>query len=260
VIKKIHLRYINYLSKSVTKYEIHSPFLFDLLTQVFDDKRKYPEYLKVEKLKIDLLNNKKVITVTDLGAGSRMDKSNERSVRQIAKNASKSKKIGRLLFRLARYFQPNNILELGTSLGLSSLYLAYGSPSSKIITIEGCPNISKIAAINFQKAGTDQIQLETGNFDDKLPEILGHIDSLDFAFIDGNHQQEPTIQYFEQCLSQSNPDTILIFDDIHWSDGMEKAWENIISHPSVTLSVDIFHMGIVFLRKELTKQHFVIRF
>jgi predicted O-methyltransferase YrrM len=198
--------------------------------------------------------------VTDLGAGSRVDKSNERSIRQIAKNASKSKKIGRLLFRLSRHVQPNNILELGTSLGLSSLYLAYGSPSSNIITIEGCPNISKIAADNFQKASMYKIQLETGNFDDKLPEILEKINSLDLAFIDGNHQQEPTIKYFEQCLLKSNPDSILIFDDIHWSDGMEKAWEYIINHPSVTLSVDIFHMGIVFLRKELTKQHFVMRF
>lgn len=260
MIKKIHLRYISYLSKSLTEFDIHSPFLFDLITQVFEDKRKYPEYIKVEKLKKELLHNKKVIAISDLGAGSRIDKSNERSVRQIAKNASKSKKIGRLLFRLARYAHPNNILELGTSLGLSSLYLAFGSPSSNIITIEGCPNISKIAADNFQKAGMDQIQLVIGNFNDKLPVILKQMDSLDLAFIDGNHQQEPTIQYFKQCLSMSNPDTILIFDDIHWSDGMEKAWENIINHPDVTLSVDIFHMGIVFLRKELTKQHFVIRF
>ena len=256
----MHIKYISYLSKSFTKYDVHSPFLFDLITQVFDDRGKYPEYHRVESLKKELLKNNEIITVTDLGAGSRMDKSNERSVRQIAKNASKSKKIGRLLFRLSRYTHPNNILELGTSLGLSSLYLAYGSPSSSIITIEGCPNISKIAADNFQKAGMDQIELETGNFDDKLPGVLQNMETLDLAFIDGNHQEEPTIQYFEQCLLKSNPDTILIFDDIHWSDGMEKAWENIISHPSVTLSVDIFHMGIVFLRKELTKQHFVIRF
>ena len=260
MIKKIHLRYISYLLKSFTKYDIHSPFLFDLITQVFDDRRKYPEYIKVEQLKKELLQNKSKISVIDLGAGSRVDKSNERSIRQIAKNASKSKKIGRLLFRLAKYAHPNNILELGTSLGLSTLYFAYGSPSSNIITIEGCPNISKIAADNFQKAGMDKIQLVTGNFDDKLPGILGKIDSLDLAFIDGNHQEEPTIQYFEQCLLKSNPNSILIFDDIHWSDGMEKAWENIINHPDVTLSVDIFHMGIVFLRKELTKQHFVIRF
>lgn len=253
-------QYLKYFRNAQTKYDVHSPFLFDLITNVFDDKKKYPEYIKVEQLKKELLQNKLKISVTDLGAGSRVDKSNERSIRQIAKNASKSKKIGRLLFRLSRHVQPNNILELGTSLGLSSLYLAYGSPSSNIITIEGCPNISKIAADNFQKAGMFKIQLETGNFDDKLPEILEKTNSLDLAFIDGNHQQEPTIKYFEQCLLKSNPDSILIFDDIHWSDGMEKAWENIISHPSVTLSVDIFHMGIVFLRKELTKQHFVVRF
>lgn len=260
MIQKIHLRYISYLSRSFTKYDVHSPFLFDLITKVFDDKKKYPEYVKVEKLKAELLKNKDVVSITDLGAGSRVNDSNERSIKQIAKNASKSKKIGRLLFRLSRYFEPDNILELGTSLGLSSLYLALGSPSSNIITIEGCPNISKIATSNFQKLGMDQILLETGNFDDKLPAVLKNMKSLDLAFIDGNHQEEPTIRYFEQCLLKSNQSTILIFDDIHWSEGMEKAWENIISHHNVSLSIDIFHMGIVFLRKELTKQHFVIRF
>lgn len=234
--------------------------MFDLITHVFDDRKRYPEYIAVENLKKELLDNTEVISVTDLGAGSTVDKSNDRSISQIAKNASKSKKIGRLMFRLSRYFQPENMLELGTSLGLSSLYLAFGSPASKLITIEGCPNISKIARENFRKTGKENIQLETGNFDDRLPELIEGVKSLDFAFIDGNHQQEPTYNYFEQCLLKSHPDTVLVFDDIHWSDGMEKAWENIIGHPNVSLSVDIFYMGIVFLRKELTKQHFVIRF
>ena len=254
------IQYLKYFRKAQTKYDVHSPFLFDLITQVFEDKRKYPEYHKVEKLKKELLKNNELITVTDLGAGSTVDKGEKRSVSSIAKNASKSKRIGRLLFRLSRYFQPNNILELGTSLGLSSLYLAFGSPSSKIVTIEGCPNISKIAIENFQQVSMDQINLKTGNFDDKLVEVLEQIEILDLTFIDGNHQFGPTINYFEQCLAKSSHDSIFIFDDIHWSDGMEKAWENIINHPDVSLSIDIFHMGIVFLRKELTKQHFVVRF
>lgn len=257
---KLIFRYIQYLFHCKTKYDVHSPFLFDLITQVFDDKSKYPEYTKVEHLKKELLKNNELISVTDFGAGSTVVKGNERSISSIAKNASKSKRIGRLLFRLSRYFNPGNIIELGTSLGFSSLYLAYGSPSSNIITIEGCPNISKIAAHNFRKVGMDQINQETGNFDDKLADILLQFDSLDFAFIDGNHQFEPTIRYFKQCLLRSNPNTVFIFDDIHWSEGMEKAWKNIIGHPDVSLSVDIFHMGIVFIRKELTKQHFIIRF
>lgn len=260
MIKKIHLRYLIHLSKSYTKYDVHSPFLFDLITQVFDDKNKYPDYLKVEQLKKELLQDHRMIEVTDLGAGSRVDNNTSRSISRIAKNASKPKRIGRLLFRLSQYFQPDNMLELGTSLGLSSLYLAYGSPSSNLTTIEGCPNITQIAKDNFEKAGMDEIEILTGNFDDKLPEVLKKINSLDFVFIDGNHQKEPTINYFEECLVKSNSNTLMIFDDIHWSDGMESAWENIINHPDVSLSIDIFHMGIVFLREELTKQHFVIRF
>lgn len=260
MITKFHLRYIKYLLNSISKFDIHSPFLFDLITKVFDDKTKYPEYVKVEQLKKALLLDDRLIEVTDLGAGSQVDNNQKRSIRNIAKNAAKTKKMGRLLFRLSRYFKPENLVELGTSLGLSTMYLAYGSPSSKIITMEGCPNISKIASENFQIADLGNIKMAVGNFDDRLPEVLQQMNSLDFAFIDGNHQYEPTISYFEKCLAKSNPGTVMIFDDIHWSDGMEKAWENIIGHPDVSLSVDIFHMGFVFLRKELTKQHFIIRF
>jgi predicted O-methyltransferase YrrM len=260
VITKFHLRYIKYLFESITKYNINSPFLYDLVTQVFDDKKSYPEYKKVEHLKKELLKNSEIIEVTDLGAGSKTGKQTERSVKQIVKYSSKPKKIGRLLFRLSNYFKPGQILELGTSVGLSSMYLSYGYRSAKVVTIEGCPNISHIAQTNFEQLGMSNIQLVTGNFDDELIGVLEKVKSIDLAFIDGNHQQQPTIKYFEQCLSFSGPDTVLIFDDIHWSEGMEKAWQHIINHPSVTLSIDIFFIGIVFLKPGLSKQHFVIRF
>ena len=260
MIKKLHLRYINYLLSSVTKYDVHSPFLYDLITKVFDDKKKYPEYVKVEQLKKELLLNKSIISVTDLGAGSRVNKGNERSVGQIAKSSSKSKKIGRLLFRLVKYYQPGNILELGTSLGLSSLYFALGNPASKIITIEGCPNISNIAAENFKKLSVNNIELFTGNFDDLLPEILKSVKNLDFIFIDGNHRENPTINYFEQCLTKAYNDTVFVFDDIHWSEGMENSWNYIKAHPKTTLTIDLFFVGIVFLKSELSKEDFIIKF
>lgn len=256
----IIINYLKYLKNAQTKFDIHSPFLFDLLTKVFDDNTEYAEYNKVEKLKTEILQDKTIISVTDLGAGSKVDKGNQRSISRIAKNSSKSQKIGRFLFRLAKYFQADNILELGTSVGLGSMYLALANPGSKIITIEGCPNISKIAKENFKNLEIENIEVQTGNFDDVLPPILESAGNFDFVFIDGNHREEPTKRYFELCLDKVTNETIFVFDDIHWSEGMENAWQHIQNHSRVTLTVDIFHMGLAFIRQELTKEHFVIRY
>ncbi len=252
--------YISYRYSSRTKFDVHPPFLFDLITKVFEDKKNYPDYQKVEKLKKALIKNRQTVSITDLGAGSSMNKNPERSIGFIARTSSKDKKRGRLMYRLASYFKPGNILELGTSLGLSTAYLSLGSPESKIITIEGCPNIAALAEDNFKKLKLDNIDLICGNFDNELDRVLNTIPQLDFAFIDGNHKREPTIKYFEQCLSRTVNDSVLIFDDIHWSEGMETAWEHVKQHPAVTLSIDIFFMGIVFFRKELSREHFVIKY
>jgi predicted O-methyltransferase YrrM len=252
--------YFEYLLKSKTRFDIHSPFLFELIENVFKNKKDYIDYARVEELKSNLLQNDKKILVKDLGAGSIIDKGNERSVKQIARNSSKSLKYGRLMYRIAAYFKPKTMLELGTSLGLTTAYMAYGSPGSKIITIEGCPNIAREAHDNFKSLGLDNIEIITGNFDTELPGILNSVSNLELVFIDGNHRKDPTINYFKQCLSKVSNEMIIIFDDIHWSKEMEEAWREVSSHPAVTLSLDLFFMGFVFFRKELTEQHFIIRF
>jgi len=252
--------YINYYLHAVTKYDVHPPFLYDLIIKVLNDKQHYPGYDRVEDLKNQLLREKFIVKVDDYGAGSKKTTKNSRSIRQIAKYSSSSKKYGRLLFRLARYFKPEMVLELGTSLGLSSAYMALSNPDSKIITIEGAPKIAEYAKKNFETLDIENIQVITGQFDEVLPDLINQISRLDMAFVDGNHKQEPTIRYFEAMLTKSVNETLFVFDDIHWSDDMEKAWVYIINHPAVTLSVDIFFMGIVFLRQELTRQHFMLRF
>ncbi|MCD4663796.1 MAG: class I SAM-dependent methyltransferase [Bacteroidales bacterium] len=253
-------KYLSYRFFSKTKYDIHPPFLFDLITQVFEDKKKYPDYIKVETLRKELIGNKRKISVEDLGAGSVVDKGEQRAISQITKYSSKPLKYGRLLYRLTNYFKPDTILELGTSLGLSSAYMVFGNAASQVTSIEGCPNISGLAAENFKKLSIDNINLITGNFDEILPDVLNSLKHLDFVFIDGNHRKEPTIKYFEQCLSKINNDSIIIFDDIHWSEGMEAAWKYIKNHSSVILTIDTFFMGFVFFKKELSKQHFILKF
>ncbi len=254
------LKYLQYLYRSTTSYGVHPPFLFNLVTKVLDDKSVKEDYLRVEELKKQLIRDKEIITVTDLGAGAISGRGKEREIGYIARSSSKTKKYARLLYRMVNYFQPRTVLELGTSLGFSSAYMALGCRSSRVITIEGCPNIADLAQKNFRELNVPNIRLINGSFRDELPAVLNSIEQIDFVFIDGNHQKEPTINYFEQCLTKAVNETVFVIDDIHWSEGMEAAWEYICSHPLVTLRVDVFYMGMVFLKKELTHQHFIIRF
>jgi predicted O-methyltransferase YrrM len=257
---KLIQNYLAYWFRSQTKYRVHSPFLFQLFTNVFENKLANRKCGKIESLKKQLLENHHKITVMDLGAKTACGLNHIRKISYLARTSSKPAKYGRLLFHLVENFKPLTILELGTSLGLSSAYMAVGNPSSKVITVEGCPNISELARKNFIELGLLNISLINGNFDEVLPDILYSVDKVDFVFIDGNHREEPTIKYFEQCLTKAVNETVFVFDDIHWSEGMEKAWKYIQNHPRVTLTADIFFMGIVFLKKELTRQHFIIRF
>lgn len=240
---------------------MHSPFLFHFITKILNEKNEYPEYKKVEELRNNLLVDDTELTIQDFGAGSFINKSNVRTIASIAKNAAKPKKYGQLLFRMVKEYQPETILELGTSLGITTSYLALAKPDAKVLTMEGANEIATVAKNNFSTLGINNISIKLGDFNHNLIPILSGFSNLDFVFIDGNHQQGPTERYFAALLAKANNDTILIFDDIHWSKEMEAAWKTIKEHPDVRCSVDLFFIGIVLFRKEfLAKQHFVIRF
>jgi len=254
---KFILKYLWHNLSTHRGHNIHSPFIFDLLTNIIKDTTPFYIYRDIESIRSKMLLSDKEIQVVDYGAGGTSEK---RKVRNIIKCSSVKPKYAQLLFRLVNHFKPETILEFGTSLGISSLYLASVSKQSKLITIEGCPETAEIARQNFEKLKVKNIELITGNFDDVLPKILGQINQLDFVFFDGNHQKEPTMSYFEQCLPLINNNSVFVFDDIHWSDAMEEAWKEIKEHPQVTVTIDLFFMGLVFFRKELTKQDFAVRF
>jgi predicted O-methyltransferase YrrM len=252
----------HYLTASSGRgHGVHSPFVFDLITKVINDKQYYPEYDQIENLRQELRKDTTSLTIEDFGAGSSFDKTDQRTVASIAKNAAKTKKLGQLLFRMVKRYQPAMILELGTSLGLTTSYLAAANSLAKVVTLEGAPAVATMAESNFKLLNLSNIQLVKGNFDDTLMPTIQKIPSTDFVFIDGNHQQDPTEKYFRQLLSKTHNDSILIFDDIHWSRGMESAWDTIRKHPSVRCSIDLFFIGIVLFRQEFReKQHFVLRF
>lgn len=240
---------------------VHSPFVFDLITSVLNDKRHYYAYDRVEGLRALLQKDKRMIEVTDLGAGSSMITTNQRSVASIAKMAAKSPKLGQLLFRMVVYYKPTRILELGTSLGISTLYLASGNEQMPVVTLEGSAAVAEVAQQNFRTMALGNIRSVIGNFDDILPELIEAEPGFDMVFIDGNHRLEPTLAYFDQLKAQIPTRAILIFDDIHWSEEMEEAWDRIKKDPSVMLSVDLFFIGIIFFDPAFkVPQHFRIRF
>ncbi|MEO7308046.1 MAG: class I SAM-dependent methyltransferase [Ferruginibacter sp.] len=257
---KKYLRY--YFTASNGKgHGVHSPFVFDFIKNVLRDKRKYEYYQVIEKGRQQLLKQKGSIEVQDLGAGSSVIKTNKRVVADIAKSSLKPAKYARLLYRIVKYYKPVTILELGTSFGITTSYLAAANPDGKVYTIEGSPAIADIARRTFSRVGLSNVELSEGNFDHVLPEFLTKAGKIGLAFIDGNHRKEPTLAYFAQLLNNSTPSSILVFDDIHWSDDMEQAWDIIQQHPAVTLSIDLFFIGIVFFNADINhKQHFTIRF
>jgi predicted O-methyltransferase YrrM len=240
---------------------IHSPFVYSFIREVLNDNKKYPAYNKIESLRKRLLNDKQVIEVADFGAGSGIDNRLQRSVASITRYAAKSPKLAQLLYRSVNYFKPSTIVELGTSMGITSSYLASGNPAASVYTLEGAGSVAAIAKENFESLGLKNIQLIHGNFHETLSPLLSKLKRAEFVYIDGNHRLEPTLAYFSEFLSAFDAYSIFVLDDIHWSREMETAWKTIQQHPSVTCTIDLFFLGYVFFRPEFkVPQHFTIRF
>jgi predicted O-methyltransferase YrrM len=274
---QLALKYISYYLTAANGkgHGIHSPFVFDFIRKVLNDRTEYEDYKKVEDLREKSLKDQAILAIDDHGAGSSSSPSKERSVSSVAKHTVKSKKYAQLLYRIVKYYQPNSIIELGTSLGITTSYLSLARPQGKVFTLEGSGEIANVARQNFKtlevegppdqplaaKVRREGINLIEGNFDYTLPPVLYQLASVDMAFIDGNHRREPTENYFHWLLEKANSNSIFVFDDIHWSKEMEQAWEHIKEHPAVRCSLDLFFIGIIFFRIEFKeKQHFTVRF
>lgn len=261
--------YLKFIWNSKNEHGVHSPFVFDLVTKCFYDKKTKPEYKILKNYRNSLLQNKKTIEVTDFGSGSRIFKSTTRQISKIAQTAGISPKRAQLLYRIVNYFQPENILEIGTSLGLATSTLSLGTRAkgelseannkSKITTLEGCPNTMAMAINQCQLQNLNNINFINTQFESYLKNC--HLSTVNYQLIyfDGNHSKQATLDYFELLLPTITNETVWIFDDIHWSTGMEEAWEIIKKHPKVKVTIDTFQWGIVFFRFEQEKEHFIIR-
>ncbi|MEJ8755675.1 class I SAM-dependent methyltransferase [Pontibacter sp. H259] len=252
--------YLVYRAKAFKLHGVHSPFVFNLYNQVILHDGDFYAYPRIEAVRTDLLANEKTIEVTDLGAGSKSIKYKSRKISDIARTSLKPAKYSQLLFRLVNHFQPKVVFELGTSLGITTAYLAEASRNAQIYTFEGCPNIAGIAKANFEYLHMRNITQITGNLNNTLQPQLQQIPQLDFVFFDGNHRYEPTMRYFEQCMAKAHENSVFVMDDIYWSSEMKRAWREIKNHPKVAQTIDLYFVGLVFFRTTQPKEHFTLAF
>ncbi len=249
-------QFLKYQRKASTKYYLHSPFVYQFYLNVLEGEVE-KEVAQINLLRIKLRNDIREIEIEDFGTA----KSAKRKITELEKKVAVKEKYGLLLFRIVKYFQPKNILELGTNIGISSSYTALANPSAKIISLEGSKNLIQEAKKNHASLNISNTEFISGNFDDTLLHALQKFSSVDLILFDGNHTNAATLKYFEQCLPYANENSVFIFDDIYYCSEMTEAWEAIKQHPQITLTLDVYQFGICFFRKEkLAKENFVLRY
>lgn len=252
------INYLRYRISAKGAQGIHSPFVFELYNKVIKESPKYYEYAPIEQLREQLFRSNESIEVTDLGAGGKGI--SNKKVKDIVRKSAISPKKGRLLFRLVNFLQPNNMVEMGTSLGISTLYLHKACPEAELITMEGSPGTSIFAGENFRILKADSIKRVVGDFAVTMPEVIKRLSTIDFVFFDGNHRKEATLEYFHQFLPLASAQCVFVFDDIRWSKGMQEAWKEIVKEPTAKVTIDLFSFGLVLFNTTQEKQHFVLKY
>ncbi len=253
------LAYIRYWFHAVNDHSLHSPFLFEFYQKVIK-RDSTSVQIEIEQLRKRMLSSHQILDINDLGAGSRKTKSNKRSIRQIARHASTPPRFSQLLFKLIQQHQPTSIVELGTSLGLNTLYLSRANKNANIFTFEGSEAIAQQALNNFEEQKASNITLIQGNIDDTLTTFLAKTNEIDFVYIDANHRYEATTNYFQQFLPKLHPDSIVVIDDIHWSKEMNLAWTEIKRQKEVTISIDLYEAGILFFKTVFPKTDLILKY
>lgn len=250
------LHYFRHLFIGKWRHGVHSPLVYRLTSEVLRKDNTFPDFEKLEEIRKMLKCDTQTLQIKDLGAGSRYGNGKTRSVKHIAKTALAPRIQAQALYKLIHYFKPQSIIELGTSLGLTTMYLARGNREASVYTIEGSPEIASYAENLFIKNNEKTIISVTGSFDEKLPEILDKQPTWDCIYIDGNHSYEATMRYYAMVESKLHTNSIVILDDIHWSKDMYKAWLELIGKKEVSLSLDFFHFGVLIYQNRMTKEHF----
>lgn len=257
--KVIHqvITYLQWFPKTFYLHGIHSPFVYAFVKECLRNKELTKNKNLLSQYRERLLAAERTITVTDFGAGSRVFKTNNRKIATIAKHVGATQKRMHFLQRFVAYYNPEQILEIGTSLGMATFAMAKGSKNTLITSLEGCPNTLAVAQETLAHFNITQVTLLEGRFRESIKTLAKH--KLDMVYFDGNHSKEATLAYAQSLLPTAINGTVWIFDDIHWSREMTAAWEEIKALPEVSVSIDCYWLGIVFFRNEQEKEDFYVR-
>jgi predicted O-methyltransferase YrrM len=250
--------FFSYWLTAVDEHSLHSPFLYELYTKVIKRDNNFMQNTLIEEIREILLFDDQVIEFNDFGTGSNGQQPIRRRVQQIARRCLAPQRFARLYQRLAQYFKSEKTIELGTSFGITSMYLA-NYKGAKVSTFEGASEIAAIARRNFKYLDSPNLELITGNLAETLPAFLSSTAKIDLVLMDANHRFEPTMKYFHWLLPRLHTNSILIMDDIHLSPQMESAWHQVRHNSAVHGSIDLFRCGIVFFNPSLNKQHVVLQ-
>lgn len=248
---------------NTTGEAIHSPYLFHIVRFIMRDRNAYYCFSGIERKRKLLAACKDELDVVDYGSqGAKEGKHIKRRVCDIAQKHLESPQIGQLLFRLVNFMgqneqRPLEIIELGTSLGITTAYLASASTKNQVTTYEGSEAVLKIAQGIWRSLRLENISWQQGNIDDTLLHYAR--ERVDMAYIDANHTYEATVRYTEYLLPKISENGMLILDDIHYSGEMERAWNELREDPRVTSSMDLYHIGILFVNPCFLKRHYRIR-
>jgi predicted O-methyltransferase YrrM len=252
--------FFNYWLDNVDEHSLHSPFFFKFYTNILKAQLYSEATEELEGYRSKLNADERSLFVEDLGSGSAFFKTNSaRMIRDIARTSITPRKYSNLYLRIIKEYKYKYIIELGTSLGLNTLYLGL-SPSTRVTTFEGADGVARIAEELFNTVGVHNIKLVRGNIDVTLPEEIKEINVVDFALIDANHRYAPTLKYFDLLASKVTPKSMVVLDDIHSSYDMEEAWNTIQQDVRVWATADLYRCGLVFFEPSLNKQHVVLRF
>lgn len=253
---------------NTTGEAIHSPYLFHIVRFLFRDENSYYCFADIERRREQLLACEDRLDVVDYGScGSPEGTHVHRRVCDIAKNHLESARMGQLLFRLVVFMgehekRPLRIVELGTSLGITTAYLASADSRNQVLTFEGSEAVLNVAKGVWKALKLENIEWIIGNIDDTLYNI-GHaedaVKQLDLAYIDANHTYEATKRYADYLIPQMTEKGVVIIDDIHYSKEMEQAWTELKADPRVTSSMDIYHAGLLFVDPHYLKRHYRCR-
>jgi predicted O-methyltransferase YrrM len=254
---RIYYFVIHFVTARNTRgFGVHSPYLFDFVRYVISEKNPFYIFAEIEKQRSKLLNDNTIIIKSDFGTGA----SKQFKVCDIASKSICSPRKGQLLCRIVNYLKLNNVLELGTSFGISTAYIASLSNTRKCVTLEGCENTASIARQTFSALNLSNIEVITGNIDNTIQNALNKLSIIDFVYIDANHSLDATIRYFELIQPGLSEKAVVVFDDIYWSKDMKLAWENIKSNAKVTSTFDMYHFGIAFFNPDLKAKNYKLRF